>query len=739
MQPLETSRNVAASMGRWSARHAKTAILGWLALVVVAIAVGAAVGMKPEADNADATGESGRAEQILDQAGFPEAAGQEVVLVHSATLTADAPPFRAAVAAVVRRASSLAATKEVKSPYAQGNDDQISKDRHSALVTFQLRGDSDDDALDAIDPIFAGISRLGASHPAVEIEEVGSASVEKAVAGLVKGDLHKAEFVSLPITLVVLVLVFGALVAAGLPVLLALTAVLATTGLVTVPSQLIPMDGATSSVIVLIGLAVGVDYSLFYLRRERDERAAGRSESAALEAAAATSGRAVLVSGLAMLVAMAAMFLSGSSTFFGFAVATMLVVAFAMLGSLTVLPALLSKLGDRVNKLRVPFAHRLGARPDGGRFWGVVLRLVLRRPAVAAAVAGAALLALAAPALGMRLAVPDMEAIPRSLAVIKTYDKVEAAFPGGGSPAFVAIRAADVRSPDVRAAVAELERNALATGVMYDPIEVDVNPRGTVASVSIPIAGTGTDEASERALQRLREEVVPAALGKLRGVEYAVGGSAAASHDFNEQMKSHAPLVFLFVLGLAFLLLLVAFRSLVVAATAILLNLLSVAAAYGVLVLVFQHGLAAGLLGVHYHDGVLGWMPMFLFVVLFGLSMDYHVFILSRIREAYDRGLKTEDAVAEGIRSSAGVVTSAAVVMVAVFAVFATLSLVELKQLGIGLAAAVLLDATVVRAVLLPATMTLLGERNWYLPRSLAWLPRLRHGEPALAKAVGDR
>ncbi|MCI0632973.1 MAG: MMPL family transporter, partial [Actinobacteria bacterium] len=450
------------------------------------------------------------------------------------------------------------------------------------------------------------------------------------------------------------------------------------------------------------GLAVGVDYSLFYLKREREERAAGKTERAALEAAAATSGRAVLISGLTVMIAMSGMFLTGDQAFGSFAMGTILVVAIAVLGSLTVLPAVLSRLGDGVNKVRIPLLHRL-QRPDGGRFWSWLVDRVMRRPGLAAALSAGVLVALALPALGMKTVVPGVEALPQNLEAVQTYNRVQAAFPGEQEPAVVVVKARSIDG-EVETAIADLRRRAVASGAAHEPIAVELSSDRTVARIELPIAGTGSDSVSNDAISTLRNEVVPATVGKLAGVETGVGGETASSMDWGDAVRGKAPLVFLFVLSLAFVLMLVAFRSIVIAAKAVVLNLLSVAAAYGVLVLVFQHGFAKGLLGFEYTDGVMAWLPVFLFVILFGLSMDYHVFILSRIREAYDRGMRTDDAIAFGIKSTAGVVTSAAIVMVFVFSIFGTLSLIMMKQFGVGLATAVLIDATIVRAVLLPAT-----------------------------------
>ena len=724
--------NIAARMGRWSAAHWKTATFGWLAFVIVAFGIGGMVGVKNIDPTTSGPGESGRMNRVLD-AGFKQPAG-ESVLIQSRSARAGTPAFDAAVADVVARVSKIAVVQDVRSPLEPANAGQIAKDGRSALVEFDIRGKRID-AGDKIGPVLKAVDEAQSAHPGLFIGEFGDASSAKAVDGLFAKDLERAGVFSVPLTLIILVIAFGALVAAGIPLLLALTAVFATFGLVALPSHLIPLDQAAPAVVLLIGLAVGVDYSMFYLRREREERAAGRSEQAALEAAAATSGRSVLISGLTVMVAMAGMFLTGDAAFASFGYATIIVVAVAMLGSLTVLPALLSKLGDRVDRLKVPLVGRLGGRGGGeGRFWGAIVDAVLRRPVLSAVLSGGLLLALALPAIHLRIATPGADTFPKSLPVVKTYDRMQQAFPGSALPARVVVKAPDVNTPAVRDAIGELKARALASGRVDEPITVETNRDATVAKITLPTEGNGTDAASKASLGVLRDDIIPQTVGAIPETSVGVTGVAAEWQDQQDQMKSKLPYVFGFVLLFAFILMLVAFRSIVVAAKAILLNVLSVAAAYGVLVLVFQHGVGKSLLGFSSTAGIAPVVPMLLFVILFGLSMDYHVFIVSRIRELFDRGESMDDAIANGIRSTAGVVTSAAVVMVAVFSIFATLSLLLFKQFGVGLAVAVLIDATIVRAVLLPASMKLLGEWNWYLPSWLEWLPRLESGEPEPAE-----
>jgi uncharacterized membrane protein YdfJ with MMPL/SSD domain len=709
-------------MGRWSASHWKTATFGWLGFVLVAFALGGVAGTKTIDPNTAGPGESGRVDRILE-AGFKQPAG-ESVLIQSGSLRTDDRAFAAAIEDVVSGVAKLDVVQNVRSPLAPADAGQIAENGHAALVEFEIRGDADK-AVEKIDPVLDRVAELQRAHAGFFIGEFGDASSVAAIDTAVADDLSKAGLLSLPITLIILVFAFGALVAAGIPLLLGLTAVFATFGLIALPSHILPVASQAPAVVLLIGLAVGVDYSMFYLRREREERAAGRSERAALEAAAATSGRSVLISGLTVMTAMAGMFLTGDKTFASLGLATIVVVAVAVLGSLTVLPALLSRLGDKVDRLHVPLVGRLRRDEGEGRIWGGIVDRVLHRPVLSAVLAAGLLVGLAVPALQLRMVMPGPDTFPQSLPVVQTYNRMQQAFPGSALPASVVVKAPNVNARAVREAIDRLEQRALASGRMHEPITVDVNEDATVANITVPIDGTGTDAESNASLAALRDEIVPTTVGALPSAESGVTGLTAVWKDSTDEMKSKLPLVFAFVLLFAFALMLFAFRSLVIAAKAILLNLLSVAAAYGVLVLVFQHGIGRSLFGFSSTAGIDPVVPLLLFVILFGLSMDYHVFILGRIREAFQRGAATEEAIADGIKSTAGVVTSAATVMVAVFAVFATLSMLMFKQFGVGLAAAILIDATIVRGVLLPASMKLLGDWNWYVPRWLPWLPRL--------------
>jgi uncharacterized membrane protein YdfJ with MMPL/SSD domain len=731
---IPPARTVAGRAAHWSATHRKTAIFGWLALVVVAVAIGRAAGQETIFGADQFTGEAGRAEHTLEDAGLRP--NDEVVLVQSEQLTIDDPEFRATLQQTADGLSQAKDVVNVQSPL--DGDGAVSADRHSALVEFDITGDALE-ARDRLGPSGDAIDAVQAQHPDLRVEQFGNVSSNKELNEIFQSDLAQAEALSLPITLLILVIVFGSLVAAGVPLLLAITCVVAAMSLVALPSHLSPVSDNISSVILLIGLAVGVDYSLFYLRRWREERAAGRSTRDALEVAAATSGRAVLISGLTVMVAMSGMFLTGDKTFVSFAEGTILVVAIAMVASLTVLPALLSWLGDRIDKGRIPFLARR-QRPAGeSRFWPAMIDRVMRRPWLSIALAGGALLALAVPALSMNIVNTSTDDLPQDLEVIKTYNRVRDAFPEKGVTASVAIEADNVRSGSATAGISLLQRRASNSDSVLPGTEVNYSRDGTVAEVVIPTVGNGNDDASNAALDEIRDDMIPATIGQAPGVTVNVSGNAAASKDFADQLSDRLPLIFAFVFALTFLLLLVTFRSIVIPIKAILLNLLSVGAAYGVLVLVFQDGRLESPLDYTSNGGVTNWLPLFLFVILFGLSMDYHVFILSRVREAYDGGMSTTEAVRHGISTTASTVTSAAFVMVFVFLVFVTLSFIDFKEMGVGLAVAVLIDATIIRAVLLPATMKVLGDWNWYLPRWLEWLPHIRaEGPPSPATAGGS-
>jgi uncharacterized membrane protein YdfJ with MMPL/SSD domain len=700
-----------ATIGRWSTRHPWRAIAGWLAFVAIAVAAMVATGTQSLQNGA--VGESARGYDMLD-ANNVWPAPREVAYLHSATMRATDPAFRAAIADVAKRLSIPGI--ELTTP----RDDPrlISKDRHSALLVATLTNISAEE-------VRARALAAAPAHPGVTIEETGDITASDARDKSINDDLHRAEILSVPVTFFVLIFAFGAIVAAIVPVVLALTAVAAAFGLLGPISQAIPIDDSVRTVLVLIGMAVGVDYALFYIIRSREERRRGRPPHEALDRTIRTSGRTVIVSGTTVIVAMAAMFLVGTKVFNSLAAATITVVACAVVGSVTVLPGLLELLGPKIDRGRIPFLPHLRTDRAHSRFWSATIDRVLRRPVLSVVLAAGLLVGLAIPALWLKVSTPaDNTLSPQNIPALRALDDVRRDFPAAAEPAKLVATVPDGRQAELLRQGRRLQALALQTGIAHGPVVATRNEDGTAASLFLPLTGAGNNSASRHAIEVLRHDLIPRTIGTIRGAETAVTGDVAEDVDFTHQLRHGLPYVIVFVLLLAFVLLLVAFRSIVVPLKAIVLNLLSVGAAYGVLVLVFQHHWAQGLLGFTSNGSIISWLPLFLFVVLFGLSMDYHVFILSRVREGVDSGMSSDDAVRYGITATAGVVTSAALVMFAVFSIFGSLSSLDVKQAGVGLAVAVLIDATIVRAVLLPASMKLLGDWNWYLPRVLQRLPR---------------
>jgi putative drug exporter of the RND superfamily len=709
----------------WSARHRIIAIIGWLLLVAVAIAIGQQLGTSNT--NSYDPGQAGQAERVLNRPVVQQPDSESVLIqAHSPGQTfGNDPQLRQAARDVVAALHRLpGSAADIGSPFGTAG---LTSGR-SALVTFNVAGNPANDD-QAVVPALNAVAALQASQPGLTISEAGGASLDRATGSLVGADFRQAAITSVPISLALLLVTFGALIAAGIPLLLAGTAVISALSLLAIPSRLVPIDGTTSAVVLLVGMAVGIDYSLFYLRRVREERTAGRSTQDAIRVAAATSGRAIAVSGLTVMISLAGLFLTGIDVFSGLAIGTIMVVGVAVLGSLTFLPALLSLLGKLTDRGRIPFIGKRRAAAGPSRLWGLVVRAVVRRPLALGGLATVALLVLAAPLLSLHLEDSGIHALPDNVPVVRTLDAIVAAFPGGPEPAEVVVTGDDLGGPRVGQAISALRaRAAVSGGALREPITTAMfgtptsgSSSGQVLIVSVPLAGDGTDAASTNALAALRSQALPATLGQVPGISYAVGGETAGSHDFDAQLAATAPWVFCFVLGLAFLLLMVTFRSVAIPALSIGLNLLSVGAAYGLMTWIFQDGHLSGPLGFTAYGGITAWLPLFMFVLLFGLSMDYHVFILSRIAELRRRApagrAGARSAVIEGITSSAGVVTSAAAIMVAVFSIFATLGEFEFKVFGVAMAAAVLIDATVVRGVLLPAGLALLGDRAWALPR----------------------
>ena len=736
MSKLTARPPVVERVAGWSARHKKFTVFGWLALVVAAVVIG---GMAHgDQKKAYSPGEAGRAEVALNASGISQQSENVLVQSRSGAPFATDRDFRSAVSdvAAALRAMPDAAT-DVRSPLDDASQAKalVSKDGRSALVSFVVAGDKNKADKTVTKPL-AAVAQVQATHPGIRVEEAGNASINKTVQDIISDGFKRAEVTSVPVTLVLLLLVFGALVAASIPLLLALTAVVAGISLLAIPGHWIPVDDSTPEVVLLIGMAVGVDYSLFYIRREREERALGRSPREALRIAAGTSGRSIVVSGLTVMACLGGLFFTRMDAFSGWSVGTILVVGMAMLGSVTVVPAMLSWLGDRLNKGRVPILGKRRMVARQSRFWNFLVRHVVKRPLLWGIPALVALLALAVPGIGLKAKDSGAVDLTYGKPISQTLERMQAAFPGGPAPALLMVHGDPqvLKGSEFAGAVTAMER-MLPNGAQ---VTTQTSADGSYQAIAIPLAGDGADSASKTALTDLRSRVLPATLGHVHGIEYNVGGQAASQNDFGSRLHSTTPLVVGFVVLLAFVLMVAAFRSLAIPLTAVAVNLLSVGASYGVVKWIFQDGHLEKQLGFHSYGAVISWLPLFMFVILFGLSMDYHVFVLSRIRELRMRGVPTKQAVVGGISSSSGVVSSAALIMVAVFSLFAFMPFAPMKMVGIGMAVAVAIDATLVRGLLVPAIMSLLGERNWKLPRALRWIPGIaleKETAPAPARA----
>ncbi|HEX6389364.1 MAG TPA: MMPL family transporter [Solirubrobacteraceae bacterium] len=673
-----------------ASRRPKTTIALWLVFVAGCVFSGAMAGTNAISGADEEVGQTKQAERAMERANL-DAPDIESVLVRSSSPATT----RSAADALTQRLRATAGVTRVETAARRGP---------AQLVQATLKEGSDD-ALEArVEAVQREVAAVHKSHPGAQFLQTGDGSFGIAIDEMVGEDLAKAEMISLPLTLVILLLAFGAFVAASVPLLLGITSVAAALGVAGPLSQIFPADESASSLVVLIGLAVGVDYSLFYIRREREERRRGYGPQAALRAASAGVARAIAMSGATVIVAIAGLLITGMPMFMSMALSTMAVVAIAVLGSLTVLPAVLAKLGDKVDKGRI---WRRRERRGEGRAWAALARGVTRRPLGALAIAGALLVTLAIPATQLSTGTTTLEGLPKDLAPAQAAIEIQKAFGREPDLGEIVVTGADLG--DKRAGLVKLGRDAMrATGARGD-VAVQVAADGRTALVEIPMASDDPDGA----VRTIRSEVLPGAAALGPQTKAMLGGQAAGDLDFTSRLNTMTPIVVAIVLGLAFVLLVAAFRSAWLAAGVIGLNLLSIGAAYGVLVAVFQYDWAEGLLGFTSTGSVVDWVPLFCFVILFGLSMDYTIIVLERIREARLAGHDARAAVAEGLSATAGAVTSAAVVMVAVFAVFAALRLPDMKQLGVGLATAVLIDATIVRALALPALVTLLGERRW--------------------------
>ncbi|MEO3871999.1 MMPL family transporter [Nonomuraea sp. B12E4] len=714
---MKGKRSVITRIARWSAVHPWLAIGLWLAFVAAAFLLGG-TGTRMATDAELTVGEAGRAAHMVEQGGLADPATENVLVTAKPnTGTLDKKVALKAAEDAAARLDRLPGVDKVGEPIP-------ARDGSAVLVRTTMRGDIDT-ADERVEPLMNEVAKVQSGYPALRVELVGDATIQRGFGEMLDNDLNKATGFSVPLTLVIMLVAFGAIVAAGVPVLLALSAVAAGLGLWGLASQLVPDPGMVSHVIVLMGMAVGVDYSLFYLKREREERARGKSKIDAVEIAADTSGHSVVVSGIAVVVSMAGLYLSGDLVFSAMATGAILVVAVAMLASLTILPALLAKLGNLLERPRVPLVWRITNRGGRPKLWSALLRPALRFPLPAFLAAAGILVALAIPALDLSIKSTAIDDFPRSIPAMRGYDRLVKAFPSEGNAHVVAVEAPAGQAPKVRQALDDLVTRTSGDPLFARGQQADVRTspdnRISVVSVATPY-GTDSKQAKD-SLTKLRTTYVPDALRGVTGEKHAVGGDVAANADYTGNLSHKLPWVIGFALLLTIVMMAVAFKSIVVAIVTMVLNGLSAAASFGLLAWVFQNSWAENLLGFESTGHVVAWVPALLFVVLLGLSMDYHVFVVSRIRELAASGMSTRDAVSEGITRTAGVVTSAAIVMVLVFSLFASMSFIELKQVGVGLTAAILIDATIIRIVALPAIINLLGRFTWWPSRSLSKQP----------------
>ena len=712
----------------WSARHRWWVIAASVLVLVMAVFISSTVETKLLDDNELGEGESGKAIRLLDERFDDGAAPTEQLVFSSPSLDVDAPAYRSTVEQLVQELRAMPEVSAVVSYYETGDPRLVSADRRvlRAQVDIADIAASDNDKIGAIiDTVFAARAEAGADG--FYIGMAGDLSVVKQKEDLSDEDLGRVFIVTLALALVIMLLVFRAVVASVIPLVLAVGAIITAMGISSLASQGYPMAEGFEILLSMLSLAVGIDYSLFIISRFRYERRAGREKLEAITVASNTTGRAVFYAGATVVLSLAGLALTNNPFFISLALGAIFVVLIAIVGSLTFLPALLSVLGDNVNRLRVPL---LGRANGNGGLWSAITKRVLARPVLFATVTAGFLVALAIPVTTLDLAFPaGSRGLHDAVDAKQAMVLLEEHFSGGlATPAMVVVDALDVTAPEVQASVAGLIERVGQYDAFLGPFETVVNPAGDLLFVRVAIAGDR--EAAERGVELLRDEVVPDAFAG-SGAQVYVTGLTAVSMDFSDAMYKSLPYVFGFVLGLAFLLLLVMFRSIVIPVKAIILNLLSVGAAYGVVVMIFQWGWGVSLLGSESPGVIAPWLPLILFAILFGLSMDYHMLLLNRIKEAYDQGLGNDASVSEGIRLTAGQITSAAAIMVGVFGTFALMRDVEGQMFGVGLGVAVLIDATIIRSVLLPATMKLLGDRNWYLPKWLYWLPKVTTEAPA--------
>jgi putative drug exporter of the RND superfamily len=710
--------NLTERLARAASRHPWRTFGAWLVALVAALGLTVAFLPGNLTTNGHVTGnpESAQAEHLFYDKFPPDTHGvDELIVVRSPTHTVGQPKFEQFVRRLLAQAKATGVVYRAGTYYETHDASLVSRDRHATLITVQRQAD--------VDRLISLVQRTD-GRDGFSTVITGEGTLDHDFNELSQHDLKSGELgVGLPAALVVLLLVFGAVVAGLVPLLMAVVSIVVALGLCSIVAEAVTVSVFLVNMLTGMGLALGIDYSLFVVSRYREERGRAAPQHDAIAAAGATASRAVLFSGTVFVVALTGMLLVPSNVMKSLALGAIAVGIVSVFAALTLLPALLGVLGDGINALRVPWIGRNLGQASEGRFWGAVVRGVMGRPVVSLVVFAGLLIALAMPAFGLRLGASGVSTLPGRIEAKRGFEALARDFPrASSSPALITVQG-NVTSPSVRASIARF-RADLARDPVFGQSELRIASSGDLAAIGVFVAGDKTGERALDAVRQLRSSVIPRDFHG-SDARVLVGGDTADNVDFIDAMNSWLPIVFAFVLGLSFVLLTIVFRSLVIAGTSIVLNLLSVGAAYGLVVLVFRHGFATGLLGFQKVDAIEAWVPLFLFSVLFGLSMDYQVFLLSRIKERFDQSGSTTDAVYHGVTSTARLITGAALIIVAVFTGFAMGDLVMFQQMGFGIAAALLIDATVIRSVLLPAAMRLLGRWNWYLPGWLEWLPRL--------------
>jgi RND superfamily putative drug exporter len=718
-----SQRPVTESLARGATRHPVVVLAIWGAafvagIVIIAVYLGSALTTEQNFVNDP---EAQRGFELIEGTSLEGATADETVFVRSSQATVQDAAFRRRVESLTAEIAALEDVVTVANVYAVGDPTLASADGRTTIIPVFYRQVEDLDDID-VGPLVA-LAEARDGQGGFEVGLSGVFSLDQDFQEIAERDLRTGETIGIAVALVVLLLVFGAVVASLMPIVLAIVGIVVALAITALIGQMWEFSFFVTNMVVMIGLAVGIDYSLFIVSRFREERAAHHSVQDAIARAGATSSKAMLFSGITVVIALIGMLLIPVVIFISLAAGAIIVVIVSVAQALTLLPASLALLGDRVNALRIPFfGRRIGAEAGADGVWAAISGAVMRRPAVSLIASAAVLLLAASPVLTMDTGFNGLSALPDSAATKRGFEVLDQEFNAGqNQPVQTVVSAEDTTTPQIQAAIADLERRMEADGA-FGRSGVDRTEDLALALVSAPVAFDPNSRPAYDAVDRLREIHIPAAFTGV-DAEVLVTGVSAGDFDFIQLTERYFPIVIALVLALSFILLTVAFRSIVVPVKSIVMNLLSVGAAYGLMVAVFQHGLGNEILGFTQVEVIEAWIPLFLFSVLFGLSMDYQVFLVSRIQERYRKTGDNRDAVYQGVGTTARLITGAALIMVAVFAGFALGDLVMFQQMGFGLAVAVLIDATIVRSVLVPATMVLLDRWNWYLPPFLDWMP----------------